>query len=324
MHILHRRGWEIPERDATPEEFFINRRTFMQAAAVAGGAMALPGMLAPAMAQDKDPSAHLYPARPNHGYKIDRPITEERHASRYNNFFEFGSDKDIYQLAQALQTRPWMIRIDGMVDKPFDLDIDDLLKKVELEERVYRLRCVEAWGMTVPWTGFPMSKLLDIAKPASSAKYIRIETFKNPKIAPGQRQAWYPWPYVEGCTLAEARNELAFMVTGAYGKPLDKQYGAPIRLHMPWKYGFKASKSIQRITFTDQRPKSFWETLQSSEYGFWANVNPRVPHPRWGQDTEIVLGAPGMKRVPTLMWNGYGEYVADMYKGLEKTEQLFL
>lgn len=322
MNILRRRGWEIPQREATPEEYFFDRRKFMQAAAAAGASIAIPGV--PAFAQGADPSAGLYPAKRNEAYKIDRAITAEEHASRYNNFFEFGGDKDVFKLVEGLKTRPWMIRIDGMVDKPFEIGIDDLLKKVQLEERVYRLRCVEAWGMTVPWTGFAMSKLVELCMPKADAKYIRIETFRDPKIAPGQRQAWYPWPYVEGCTVQEAMNDLSFMVTGVYGKPLGKQYGAPIRLHMPWKYGFKASKSIQRITFTNDRPKSFWETLQAAEYGFWANVNPRVPHPRWGQDTEIVLGAPGMKRVDTLMWNGYGEYVADMYKGLEKTEQLFI
>ncbi len=324
MHILKRRGWEIPEREATPEDLFFNRRAFMQAIAASGATIALPALAQPAMAQEKDPTADLYPVKRNEAYKIDRPITEEIHASRYNNFFEFGSDKDVYKFVENFRTRPWMVRIDGMVDKPLDLDIDGLIRKMPLEERVYRLRCVEAWGMTVPWTGFPMSKIVELASPKADAKHIRIETFKDPKVAPGQRQAWYPWPYVEGCTVSEAMNELSFMVTGVYGKPLDKQYGAPLRLHMPWKYGFKASKSIQRITFTNERPKSFWETLQSAEYGFWANVNPRVPHPRWGQDTEIVLGAAGQRRVETLMWNGYGEYVAAMYKDLEKTEQLYL
>jgi methionine sulfoxide reductase catalytic subunit len=195
------------------------------------------------------------------------------------------------------------------------------LKAVQLEERLYRLRCVEAWGMTVPWTGFPMKALVDLAAPASGAKYIRMETFLDPKIASGQRQTWYPWPYVDGCTIEEATNELAFMVTGAYGKPLPKQYGAPLRVHMPWKYGFKAVKSIRRITFTAERPKSFWEALQPQEYGFWANVNPQVAHPRWSQATEEVLGEG--KRVPTLMWNGYGDYVAHLYKGLEK-EKLYM
>jgi sulfoxide reductase catalytic subunit YedY len=166
-----------------------------------------------------------------------------------------------------------------------------------------------------------MKALLDIAKPTSAAKYVRIETFLEPKIASGQRQTWYPWPYVEGCTIEEANNELAFLVTGAYGKPLPKQHGAPIRLHMPWKYGFKAVKSIRRVSFVTERPKSFWENLQASEYGFWANVNPEVAHPRWSQATEEVLGT--RDRVPTLMWNGYGEYVADMYKGLQN-EKLYI
>ena len=185
-----------------------------------------------------------------------------------------------------------------MVEKPQEIDIDDLLKKVQLEERLYRLRCVEAWSMAIPWSGFPMAKLVELAKPLSSAKYVRMETFHDPKIAPGQRQTWYPWPYVEGLTIAEATNELAFMVTGAYGKPVPKQMGAPIRLAVPWKYGFKSVKSIVRFTFTDQRPKSYWKSLQGGEYGFWANVNPEVSHPRWSQATEEVIGT--SERRPTL------------------------
>ena len=174
--------------------------------------------------------------------------------------------------------------------------------------------------MTIPWSGFPMAKLVELAKPLSSAKYVRMETFHDPKIAPGQRQTWYPWPYVEGLTIEEATNELAFMVTGAYGKPAPKQMGAPIRLAVPWKYGFKSIKSIVRVSFTDKRPKSLWEQLQASEYGFWANVNPAVAHPRWSQANEEVLGKG--ERVPTLIWNGYGDYVAQLYTGLEK-ERLF-
>ena len=171
--------------------------------------------------------------------------------------------------------------------------------------------------MAVPWSGFPLAKLVELAKPLSSATYVRMETFMDPSVAPGQKVRLYPWPYVEGVTMAEATNELAFLVTGAYGKPVAKSMGAPLRLAVPWKYGFKSIKSIVRFTFTDQRPKSYWEALQASEYGFWANVNPQVPHPRWSQATEEVLGSGG-KRVPTLLFNGYAEYVADMYKGLEK------
>ena len=213
--------------------------------------------------------------------------------------------------------RPWTIKIDGMVEKPIEIGIDDLIKQMPLEERLYRHRCVEAWSMTIPWSGFPLAKLVEFAKPLSSATYLRMETFMDPKMAPEQRKAYYPWPYIEGFTMAEATNDLAFMVTGAYGKPVAKTQGAPLRLAVPWKYGFKSIKSVNKFTFTDKRPRGYWEALQASEYGFWANVNPQVSHPRWSQATEEVLGTGG-KRIPTQMFNGYGEYVADIYKGLEK------
>jgi sulfoxide reductase catalytic subunit YedY len=192
---------------------------------------------------------------------------------------------------------------------------------MQLEERIYRLRCVEAWAMTVPWTGFPMAELVKLAQPTSDARYVRMETFQDKAVAPGQRQFWYPWPYVEGLTLAEATNELAFLVTGLYGKPLPKQNGAPLRLAVPWKYGFKSIKSIVRFTFTDERPVNFWQELQASEYGFWANVNPEVPHPRWSQATERLVGSD--ERVPTRLFNGYGEDVAHLYDGMDG-ERLFM
>ena len=218
--------------------------------------------------------------------------------------------------AQALKLRPWTVKIDGMVEKVQEIGIDDLIRQMPLEERLYRHRCVEAWSMAIPWSGFPLARLLELAKPLSSAKYVRMETFQNPSMAPGQKQSWLPWPYVEGLTMAEAANDLAFLVTGTYGKPVSKVQGAPLRLAVPWKYGFKSIKSIVRFNFTDQRPKSYWEALQASEYGFWANVNPQVPHPRWSQATEELIGL--NERRPTLLFNGYGEYVADLYKGLEK------
>lgn len=315
MHIHRKRPWDLPEHAATPEHVFLNRRNFLVSGAAA---LTAPSILSPALAQEADPSAGLYPAKQNGRYQLDgRDITPEAVNANYNNFYEFGSSKRIASAAQALKIRPWTIRIDGMVDKEQTIGIDDLLKKVELEERLYRHRCVEAWSMTVPWSGFPLKALVAIANPAASAKYIRFETFMDPKMAPGQRQTWYPWPYTEGVTMAEAANELAFLVTGAYGKPLAKSFGAPIRLALPWKYGFKHIKSISRVTFTDQRPKTFWEQLQSAEYGFWANVNPQVAHPRWSQADEEVLGTNG-KRIPTVIFNGYGEYVADLYKGMEK------
>ncbi len=310
MLIKRRKGWEMPEHLATPEAFFLNRRAMLAGAAATAGTIVLPRWAR----ADDDPTASPYPAKRNEIYKLDRDITPEDVNGKYNNFYEFGFTKDIYRTVDALKTRPWTVAVDGMVEEKKTYAIDDLIKAMPLEERLYRHRCVEAWGMAVPWTGFPLSALIAKAKPLSSAKYVRFETFLDPKMAPAQRQAWYPWPYVEGLTMAEAMNDLTFMVTGAYGKPLPKPHGAPLRLATPWKYGFKSIKSITKITFTDERPVSYWETLQSSEYGFWANVNPQVPHPRWSQATEEVLGTG--KRVPTLLFNGYGEYVADLYKGM--------
>jgi len=317
MHVIRRRGWEIPEREATPEHVVLSRRTMLGGTAAAALSMSPAVAMAQRISDLPDPSAGLYPVKRNEKYVLDRPVTDEKLNTTYNNFYEFGSTKSIFRAAQALKLRPWQIKLDGMVEKEQVIDIDNLLKKVTLEERLYRMRCVEAWSMTVPWSGFPMSQLLAIARPLSSAKYVRMETFMDATVAPGQRQRWYPWPYVEGLTMAEAANELTFMVTGAYGKPVPKSMGAPIRLAAPWKYGFKSVKSIVRFHFTDQRPKTFWEALQSSEYGFWANVNPAVAHPRWSQATEEIIGTGG-ERKPTLLFNGYGEYVADLYKGLEK------
>jgi methionine sulfoxide reductase catalytic subunit len=319
MLIRQKRGWELPESEATPEAVFRDRRRILQAMGM-GALMAAAPAEAVLAAVPADPSAGLYPAKRNDRYTLDRPITPEKLATTYNNFYEFGSQKTIADDAQELPIRPWTVTIDGMVEKPLTLGIDDLLKRVTLEERLYRHRCVEAWSMAVPWTGFPMKTLVDMAQPLSSATYVRMQTFEDPKVAPGQKQFWYPWPYIEGVTMAEATNELAFLVTGMYGKPVPRQDGAPLRLALPWKYGFKSIKSIVKFTFTNERPVSFWEKLQGDEYGFWANVNPDVPHPRWSQATERELGSD--ERVPTLIYNGYGEYVAAMYKDI-KGEELF-
>jgi methionine sulfoxide reductase catalytic subunit len=318
MHVIRRRGWEIRESEVTPEHVFLNRRAFLGAAAGATALALTPeAALAQRVADLPDPSAGLYPFKLNEKYPLDRPITDEAVNNAYNNFYEFGSSKAVAKAAAALPLRPWTIKIDGMVEKPQEIGLDDLMKKMPLEERLYRHRCVEAWSMAVAWSGFPLAKLVELAQPLSSAKYLRMETFLDPKVASGQRQTWYPWPYVEGLTMAEATNELAFLVTGAYGKPVSKQMGAPLRLAVPWKYGFKSVKSIVRFSFVDKQPKSFWEDLQSAEYGFWANVNPEVAHPRWSQATEELIGRNGERR-PTLLFNGYGEYVAHMYKGLEQ------
>ena len=319
MRLIRRPGWHLPDALATPEALVFNRRSLLAGAAATALAPAL--ARAQRTADAPDPTADLYPARRNDKYTLDRPITDERINGHYNNFYEFGMDKEVADRAQALLTRPWTIKIDGMVEQPIEIGIDDLIRKVGLEERTYRHRCVEAWSMAIAWTGFPFGKLLDLARPLSSAKYVRMESFLDRKMATGQRMTWYPWPYVEGLTMAEATNELAFLVTGAYGHPLAKQHGAPLRLAVPWKYGFKSAKSIVRFSFVEKRPVGLWEELQSSEYGFWANVNPAVPHPRWSQATEEVIGT-GERR-PTLILNGYGEYVAYLYKGLEN-EPLYM
>jgi methionine sulfoxide reductase catalytic subunit len=313
MLIRSRRPWDMPESAIAPEAVWLNRRSLMKAAGFGGLAALLPGLAA---AQEADPSAGLYPLKRNERFSLgDRPVTPEDINMNYNNFYEFGSSKSVAAAAQALNIRPWTVTIDGMVEKPITIAIDDLLKAMPLEERAYRHRCVEAWSMAIHWGGFPLKALLDFAKPLGSAKYVVFQSFLDAEVAPGQKQTWFPWPYTEGLTMAEAANELSFMVTGAYGKPLARQFGAPLRLAVPWKYGFKHGKSINRIAFTDQRPVSFWETLQASEYGFWANVNPQVDHPRWSQATERDLATE--QRIPTLLFNGYGEQVAGLYAGLE-------
>ncbi len=322
MAIRQKQGWEIPESMATPEDVFLNRRSLLKGVA-AGAILAAPlaASLSRAASAAADPSADLYPVARNPRYVLDRQLTGEEITSKYNNFYEFGSHKQIAKAAQKLEVRPWAVTIDGMVEQEKTIAIDDLLRRMALEERTYRHRCVEAWSMTIPWSGFPLKALVDFARPLSSAKYIVFETFKDAEMAPGQRQFWYPWPYVEGLTMAEATNQLAFMVTGAYGKPMAKQYGSPLRLAVPWKYGFKHIKSIVRITFSDKRPKTFWEALAPREYGFWANVNPAVPHPRWSQASERFL-ATG-ERLPTQLYNGYGEFVAGLYSGITG-ERLFM
>lgn len=306
MLVRTKPRWWIAESAATPESVFLDRRRIVQAFGLGLAGMGIGG----------DAAAAEGVAR-NAAYTLgDRALTDERYASSYNNFYEFSTSKTVTPMSDALKPRPWRVRIDGLVEKPFEIDIDDLIAKMALEERLYRFRCVEAWAMAVPWTGFPLRRLVDFAKPAAGAKYVVMRTFLDKSVAPGQKQFWYPWPYTEGVTLDEARNDLAFMVTGIYGKTLPNQHGAPLRLALPWKYGFKSVKSINRITFSAERPRTFWEALQDSEYGFWANVNPEVPHPRWSQAEERVLGTGD--RVPTLLFNGYAPEVADLYKDLQK------
>ena len=322
MQILKRRGWELPESEATPEVVFRDRRRLIQAAAAGSIAAAAWPVAARAATTEADPTADLYPGPRNPAYTLDRPLTPEKVATTYNNFYEFGSSKGIWKRARDnLRIRPWTVHLDGDVEQPIEIGFDDLVRKLGVEERLYRHRCVEAWAMAVPWSGFPMAKLVEFAKPLAKAKYVRMETFNDPDMASGQKEFWYPWPYVEGVTMEEATNELAFIVTGLYGKPVPAQNGAPLRLALPWKYGFKSIKSIVRFTFTEKQPKSFWEKVQGREYGFWANVNPEVPHRRWSQASERMIGTD--ERRKTLLYNGYGEFVAHLYEGMDQRKLFY-
>src|SRR5580658_4086123 len=308
MRIIRRRGWEIPEGLVTPESAVVNRRSLLRGSAAM--LLAAPALAAPGLAF----------ADPNPKYPAGRPLTEEKYATTYNNYYEFSESKNLWQQAQSLKTSPWSIEFAGLVKQPRKIGLEDLLKQVAVEERIYRHRCVEAWAMTVPWTGFPMTELLRLAEPLGSAKYLAFETVQD-KTMEGLNEPLYPWPYVDGLAIDEAGNELAFITTGMYGKPLPPQNGGPIRMTTPWKYGFKQVKSIVKVTFTDKRPRCFWQEINAKEYGFWANVNPAVDHPRWSQAHERLLGTG--ETVPTQIFNGYGDFVASLYSD-RKSEKLFM
>ena len=292
--------------DVTPKADFLNRRQIMAGA----GAMALGSIAGPSFASiDAKPSKFSTDAKPNTLKEI----------TSYNNFYEFGWDKsDPARYAGQLVTDPWSIEIDGMVDKPGSYPLDDILKPVTLEQRIYRFRCVEAWSMIVPWIGFELSSLLNRVGVQPSAKYVAFQTLYRPEQMPGQKQGGIDWPYVEGLRIDEAMNPLTILATGLYDEEMPNQNGAPIRLIVPWKYGFKSIKSIVKISLTDKQPPTTWNQLQPREYGFYANVNPKVDHPRWSQATERRVGA-GLfaGRQETLMFNGYGDEVAQLYKGMD-------
>ncbi len=310
MQILRRRGWELPESAVTPEALALGRRTLL-----AGSAALAIG--APRLARAEE--AKAVPRNPK--YEAGRPLSAEKDATTYNNYYEFSEGKNLWREAQDLPQRPWTIQFDGMVKQPRTVGVDDLLKQVSLEERVYRHRCVEAWAMTVPWTGFPLAELVRIAEPLGSAKFVVFQTDLDRKHMPGVRRSFYPFPYIEAVTMEEAANELGFISTGLFGKPMPPQNGGPIRLTLPWKYGFKSAKALVKVSFVETRPTTFWEAIAPSEYGFWANVNPAVPHPRWSQATERLLTSG--ERVPTQIYNGYGPFVASLYEGKSK-EKLFM
>lgn len=306
MLIRIPQGWQLPEREATPESIYWNRREVLQSAGFLGAT----GLLSAV-------PAGVLPAKRNAAFTLDRPITEEWAATGFNNFYEFGIDKEeVKNRVDRYKTDPWKIEVKGLVNKPVTLDLDDLIKRMPVEERLYRHRCVEAWSMAVPWTGFAFPHLIKLVEPKPEAKFVRFTSVNRPKEQPGiVEQPWYPWPYTEALRMDEARNDLTFLVIGLYGKPVHKQNGAPIRFAIPWKYGFKSLKAVTTIEFVDKQPPTFWNKLQPSEYGFYANVNPQRPHPRWSQATEKVI--PRMEVRPTLPYNGYGQWVATMYNGKE-------
>ena len=310
------RIWDIPESKVTPESVWVRRRTLLKGMAVAGIGSFLPSHLFAAQKKPSPLNARRNPKFQNAG----RKLTPEKLAARFNNFYEFGGTKDIWKAAQRLPVDPWRVKIDGLCHHPVELDRDDLIKKFPLEERVYRFRCVEAWAMVVPWIGFPMKAIIDLVQPLGKARYVRFVSYYNPDIMPGprgMRGMHLPWPYQEGLRIDEMANELAFFAVGIYGHMLPPQHGAPIREVVPWKYGFKGAKSIVHIEFMERQPATFWNTLSPHEYDFYANVDPDVPHPRWSQRYERVMGYGNIRQwrlAPTRKYNGYGEYVAHLYE----------
>jgi sulfoxide reductase catalytic subunit YedY len=314
-----RRGWEIPTKEASSEDLLWNRRAFIKNLSllslglVGGVNSCAPSESALRLgAQERPPGPDLYPAARNSRFHLDRPLTREVYAASYNNFYEFSTWKSrVWKNTARFNTHPWQVEIAGLVERPRIIDVDQLIRIVPLEERLYRFRCVEAWAMAVPWTGLPLNAFVEKLRPLSSAKYVRFVSFLNTTAAPNQLSAYGPWPYTEALTMREAMNDLPLLATGIYGHPLLKQQGAPLRLVVPWKYGFKSIKSIVRIEFTDKRPATFWNTLRPGEYDFWANVNPDEPHPRWSQATERIIDT-GERR-PTLPYNGYAQWVSNLY-----------
>jgi len=302
--LLIRRPCDIPSSEITDEALYLRRRDFLGAAAVAAGALIAGTGAAAAKAAALG------------RYDTDEAVTPFEDASRYNNFFEFGTDKDDpVRRSGSLRTRPWSVRIEGEVARPRTVALEDLLKHHPLEDRIYRLRCVEAWSMVIPWRGFPLGKLIERLEPTSRARYVAFDTLHDPEQMPGQRRGIIDWPYVEGLRMDEAMNPLTLLVTGMYGRDLPNQNGAPLRLIVPWKYGFKSIKSIVRIRFTERQPPTSWNLKASGEYGFYANVNPGVSHPRWSQKRERRIGE--FRKRPTLPFNGYAEQVASLYAGMD-------
>jgi sulfoxide reductase catalytic subunit YedY len=304
----------VKSSEITPYAAYLSRRDFLRAAGIVTGS-ALLAACAP-QATGTSASQATAPAFPPKLDERGDPTNSFEDITNYNNFYEFSTDKGaVNPLSQKFKTEPWTVQVYGLVNNPTTYAIEDLLKKFPQEERIYRLRCVEAWSMVIPWTGFPLASLLKAVEPTSDAKYVRFETVYRPEEMPGQKSPFYPWPYQEGLRLDEAMNDLAILATGLYGQPLPNPDGAPVRLVVPWKYGFKSIKSIIKIELVAEQPATMWNSIAPDEYGFYSNVNPDRPHPRWSQASERRIGE--FSRRPTLMYNGYAEQVAALYKGMD-------
>jgi sulfoxide reductase catalytic subunit YedY len=302
--------------EITPKHQYLSRRDFLKAAGVVTGSALLAACAPDQSSGDENQQNAAPPPRSNATDELGDAVNLYEDITHYNNYYEFSVDKQaVASLARDFKTHPWTVDVGGLVNKPRTFGIEDLLTLFPQEERIYRLRCVEAWSLVIPWNGFPLASLLNAVEPASNAKFVRFETLFDTEQMPGQKGPFYPWPYQEGLRLDEAMNDLAILATGLYGEDLPPQDGAPIRLVVPWKYGFKSIKSIVKIELTDKEPSTLWSTVASSEYGFYANVNPNVNHPRWSQASERRIGE--LNRRPTLMFNGYGEQVAQLYDGMD-------
>jgi sulfoxide reductase catalytic subunit YedY len=307
------RSYEITSKDA-----YFSRRDFIKAAGVVAGSVALASCAPAGEANEQSDAAAQNPvlASGNTADELGDSLNSLEDITHYNNYYEFSTNKEaVAPLAEGFKTRPWSVEVTGMVAKPKIYDIDEILKHFTQEERIYRLRCVEAWSMVIPWTGFTLASLLKEVEPTSDAKFVRFETVYRPEEMKGQGSPFYPWPYQEGLRIDEAMNDLVILATGLYGEPMPNQNGAPIRVVVPWKYGFKSIKSIVKIELTDTQPDTLWNTTAPNEYGFYSNVNPAVDHPRWSQASERRIGELG--RRPTLPFNGYGEQVASLYEGMD-------
>ena len=305
----------VPVRSSeiTPKQVYLSRRDFMKAATVAASA-ALLAACAPSVTEESQNAA---PAPTSNATdELGNPVNSYEDITNYNNYYEFTTDKQgVARLAKDFTLAPWTVEVGGLVNQPKTFGIEDLLKLFPQEERVYRLRCVEAWSMVIPWTGFTLASLLNMVEPTSDAKFVRFETVYRPEEMRGQKSSLYPWPYQEGLRLDEAMNDLTILATGLYGEPNVAQNGAPIRLVVPWKYGFKSIKSIIKIELVAEQPATMWNDIAPNEYGFYSNVNPDVDHPRWSQASERRIGE--LSRIPTLPFNGYGEQVAALYEGMD-------